>query len=166
MSGSWAGRQKKKPLCKEGHDTLIWGRRPNGSCNGCHRVDIDSDAGKKMVRENNWKRRGILNEQGKPFLSKDYVRLFQIQDGRCALKTCNKHQSEFKKSLVVDHDHKTGIVRGLLCVVCNWYKVGDLTREEALAVAEYLTDGSNSSEVVSLGKEAVAVVVDVVVDVN
>jgi integrase len=39
--------------------------------------------------------------------------LYQLQDGKCAV--CGDH-TEF---LVVDHDHATGLVRGLLCWPCN-----------------------------------------------
>lgn len=46
-----------------------------------------------------------------------YNILFAVQEGRC--KICNKHQSEFKRKLAVDHDHKTNEVRGLLCNKCN-----------------------------------------------
>ncbi|WP_323187912.1 MULTISPECIES: endonuclease domain-containing protein [unclassified Streptomyces] len=35
------------------------------------------------------------------------------QDGRCAL--CSSQQSD----LVVDHDHETGLVRGLVCPRCS-----------------------------------------------
>lgn len=48
----------------------------------------------------------------------DYNNKFMEQQGCCAI--CNKHQSEFKKPLFVDHDHDTGKVRGLLCNKCNW----------------------------------------------
>ena len=34
--------------------------------------------------------------------------------------TCGIHQSELKKSLSVDHNHKTGKIRGLLCSKCNF----------------------------------------------
>ena len=43
-----------------------------------------------------------------------YDLLFAEQGGRCAL--CRKVATE---SLCVDHDHSTGVVRGLLCRTCN-----------------------------------------------
>lgn len=43
--------------------------------------------------------------------------MFDNQNGCCAI--CGKHQSKMVKTLSVDHDHKTGIVRGLLCHQCN-----------------------------------------------
>lgn len=42
---------------------------------------------------------------------------FEEQHGCCAI--CGMHQSELKRSLRVDHDHKTNKVRGLLCNNCN-----------------------------------------------
>jgi len=47
-----------------------------------------------------------------------YNQLFLNQNGCC--KICNKHQAEFKQKLSVDHCHKTGRVRGLLCRHCNF----------------------------------------------
>ncbi len=46
-----------------------------------------------------------------------YNRMFSEQDGCCAI--CKTHQSEFKRRLAVDHCHKTGSVRKLLCNACN-----------------------------------------------
>ena len=43
--------------------------------------------------------------------------MFDNQGGRCAI--CGKHQSELNRVLSVDHDHKTGNVRQLLCTKCN-----------------------------------------------
>lgn len=45
----------------------------------------------------------------------DYEKMFNKQSGVCAI--CG--QPPLDKALVVDHDHKTGKVRGLLCCLCN-----------------------------------------------
>lgn len=47
----------------------------------------------------------------------DYNKMYVEQQGCC--KICGKHQSELKRSLFVDHSHKTGKVRMLLCQHCN-----------------------------------------------
>jgi hypothetical protein len=47
----------------------------------------------------------------------DYNKMFEEQGGCCA--ACGEYQSKFKRSLAVDHDHKTGKIRGLLCKNCN-----------------------------------------------
>lgn len=50
-------------------------------------------------------------------LSKEeYYRLYESQNNKCAI--CNIEEKEINK-LCVDHDHKTNIVRGLLCNNCN-----------------------------------------------
>lgn len=46
-----------------------------------------------------------------------YNLLQQIQEHKCSI--CKGHKSTFKKALSVDHNHKTGKVRGLLCGNCN-----------------------------------------------
>jgi len=46
-----------------------------------------------------------------------YNKLFTQQGGCCGV--CSKHQSTLSRRLDVDHDHKTGKVRGLLCNYCN-----------------------------------------------
>jgi ferric-dicitrate binding protein FerR (iron transport regulator) len=64
-----------------------------------------------------------------------YHRLLREQDGKCAI--CRV--SESRRKLDLDHDHATGMVRGLLCNSCNLGlgKFGDdPVRLEA--AAEYL----------------------------
>jgi len=46
-----------------------------------------------------------------------YDVLFKSQEGRC--KICNISEDNLGYKLCVDHCHKTGIVRGLLCKPCN-----------------------------------------------
>jgi len=47
----------------------------------------------------------------------DYDKLLKEQNNCCAI--CGIHIIEFKKSLFIDHCHKSGKVRGLLCPSCN-----------------------------------------------
>lgn len=47
----------------------------------------------------------------------DYNILLKSQNGVCA--TCFKEKSSNGKALAVDHCHKTGKIRGLLCNECN-----------------------------------------------
>lgn len=47
----------------------------------------------------------------------DYDNLYNNQEGKCAI--CSRHQTELKRPLSVDHCHKSGIIRGLLCDNCN-----------------------------------------------
>ena len=59
-----------------------------------------------QMRKNNLKRRFKLSLE-------DYDGMVKHQSGKCALCDCET------KKLVVDHDHETGRVRGLLCTRCN-----------------------------------------------
>ena len=47
----------------------------------------------------------------------DYNEMLSEQNDCCAI--CRRHYSLFNRKLSVDHDHKTGAVRGLLCKDCN-----------------------------------------------
>jgi len=46
----------------------------------------------------------------------DYDRMYEVQGGTCAI--CQRAKGVTKR-LAVDHDHKTDLVRGLLCGLCN-----------------------------------------------
>lgn len=57
----------------------------------------------------------------------DYQRMLTAQGGCCAL--CGTTQpGQNHKHFCVDHDHKTGRVRGLLCTACNLGIVGFVER--------------------------------------
>ena len=51
--------------------------------------------------------------------TQDYNKLLEHQKDCCAI--CRRHKSLFKKELYIDHDHTTGLVRGLLCCSCNTF---------------------------------------------
>ncbi len=66
----------------------------------------------------------------------DYDRMFDEQGGVCAI--CEKPRPE-ERTLHVDHDHGTGVVRGLLCFRCN-NALGDFDEQYELfrKAADYL----------------------------
>lgn len=47
----------------------------------------------------------------------EYEILLKTQNDCCAI--CGKSQDKEKKRFAVDHNHKTGHIRGLLCIFCN-----------------------------------------------
>jgi DNA-directed RNA polymerase subunit RPC12/RpoP len=51
-----------------------------------------------------------------------YNELLRKQKNSCAL--CERHESEFKTRLAVDHNHISGEIRGLLCQYCNHRVIG------------------------------------------
>lgn len=59
-----------------------------------------------------------------------YREMLSEQSGKCAI--CSKeHREGHRKGLVVDHNHTTGKVRGLLCYGCN-AAIGHLREDERL----------------------------------
>lgn len=67
----------------------------------------------------------------------DYGEILASQDGLCAI--CGKPPVEGSRKLVVDHDHSTGRVRGLIHYRCN-SAIGFLDDDPNLlrAAANYL----------------------------
>jgi len=47
----------------------------------------------------------------------DYCKIESVQNAKCLI--CGKTKKENGKALAVDHNHKTGEVRALLCNNCN-----------------------------------------------
>ena len=69
-------------------------------------------------------------QYGMPLGSYDVM--LEKQKGRCLI--CERHHSELKRILEVDHDHETGQIRGLLCGKCN-VGIGHITDVTALLEA-------------------------------
>lgn len=51
-------------------------------------------------------------------LSVKEQRRMRIKAGGCCA-ICNKHESKCKRQHAIDHCHKTGAIRGILCAKCN-----------------------------------------------
>jgi len=70
-----------------------------------------------------------------------YDKMLKKQKHCCFI--CEKHESEFKTRLAVDHNHITGEIRGLLCNYCNRRIVGR-NRDPKIAyrLYKYLSQGT------------------------
>lgn len=86
-------------------------------------------------RKHNLKRKfGITLEQ--------YEELLVKQNYSCAI--CERHEDQFKIKLAVDHDHKTGRIRGLLCTACNYHLIRRHTDSSILfRMANYVDQGTD-----------------------
>ena len=70
-----------------------------------------------------------------------YLELLSLQEGGCAI--CGKTIEEEGRNLAVDHNHKTGEIRGLLCAYHNHRVVGKWTDVELLQkVLECISQGT------------------------
>lgn len=119
LKGPRAERKREKmltfkPLCKYGH-VRRGNLTPNGHCKTCKE---ENKGNGKYGKVGCWKRNGVLNRDKTQFTAANYNHAFKNQNGKC--KGCSRPQSMFKKALIADHDHKTGIFRGLLCFHCNF----------------------------------------------
>ncbi len=83
----------------------------------------------------------------------DYEKIYDHQGGKCAL--CNKPPKP-GSTLAVDHDHEDGSagrVNGLLDFRCNKFVKGNLTKEQIIALYNYVM---NPPAVQALGREICA----------
>lgn len=92
-------------------------------CDICVQARRDSDKRRLSCpkayakeKERCWRKYGILN-----FTYDDYLKMYEVQSGECAICSCDIALRGKKRSKVaqVDHDHDTGEVRALLCHNCN-----------------------------------------------
>ena len=81
-------------------------------------------ARKSRTRDTAWERR-LIATYG--ITADEYWQIYEAQGGRCYI--CQRATGTGKKKLSVDHDHKTGWVRGLLCSPDNRDVLGH-SREE------------------------------------
>lgn len=88
-------------------------------------------AGNRRAANPNYQREYLL-QKNYGISIQDYDEMLEAQQGRCAI--CRKHPK--KRRLGVDHNHRTGRIRGLLCMRCN-LGLGKLNdNHETLTAAE------------------------------
>ena len=105
--------QYKERFCKYCNKPFVSVLSTKQRCDECKRI---INRVRVIKRESN----GVLQE----FLPNDYYSMLNKQNNRCAI--CNIDKCVTGKNFAIDHDHSTGIVRGLLCFSCNhnlgWYE--------------------------------------------
>ncbi len=107
------------------------------NCKECERARMikydASEAGVQRMRVGRWKLQGIN------ITFDEYADRYARLGGKCEI--CG----DFKESLCVDHNHKTGEIRGLLCKPCNIglsaLKENDSVLESAIS---YLRSNQNA----------------------
>ena len=71
----------------------------------------------KTMREYHKKMYGTERLYRYNLAREDYEKMLLLQENKCAV--CKKLNPSKKRALAIDHCHKTGKVRGLLCYKCN-----------------------------------------------
>lgn len=88
----------------------------NSYCKSCIKINskkyYNDHKHEPRIIESKWKNRGIINKSGNFFTVEDFKKLLSNSNYSCF--SCGS-----KEKLSLDHDHKTGIGRGVLCKVCN-----------------------------------------------
>lgn len=128
--GSWTASHKKCTRCKETKTlsefyirggTNRFAGTPSPRCRACNVVANRESWAKNGSRGINWERRikyvfGMTRE--------DYDHLLASQGGSCAIcQTKSPIGRRYKNGRIekfsIDHCHRTGRIRGLLCMKCN-----------------------------------------------
>lgn len=90
--------------------------------NGFHRTEC-KECHKKLQKEayrrnpDKWRDRQLRARYGMTL--SEYTEMLANQDYKCKICSIEQNENVLERKLAVDHDHKTGKVRGLLCTRCN-----------------------------------------------
>lgn len=92
-----------------------------------------------VQHKENMRRLSLMRTYG--ITPEQYDELLDKQNYSCYI--CERHESVFDRRMAVDHNHKTGEIRGLLCSYCNHrvvgrHRDGDLLRK----IADYIEQGT------------------------
>lgn len=136
------------PACKQTKplDQFYQSKNSNGGhashCKDCSKFlqkkYSSKESQKKYYKRNKRKQLDIYLKREFGIGIEDYERMLDSQSGKC--KICGKSIKENLKRLAVDHCHKTGKVRGLLCSSCN-ICIGFIEKNslDISAIKKYLT---------------------------
>ena len=107
-NGAWA--VVLKPACRGCGSTTRKLLHPGPRCGECHRAEKKR---KSLLRKDGYQRKtyGITQAEKEAVIEE--------QDGGCICAPWTNYDGSSGRDLSTDHDHETGIVRGVLCKHCN-----------------------------------------------
>lgn len=134
--------RSKKSHCRRGHEytseNTYVNKDGSRTCKACRRVSQKPEK-RPISRKDYTKNRNLKVTYG--ITLKQYDEMFNLQNGLCVicLKPETVKRNGKERMLCVDHNHKTGQVRKLLCTKCNW-AIGHLdeSSDRARTLASYL----------------------------
>lgn len=88
-----------------------------GVCKPCYRKRTKAYRDRVKDKEKVWSRRASLKRYG--LTPEQYEEMLEAQGGVCTICGGAPGPVGPASVLVVDHDHETNLVRGLLCANCN-----------------------------------------------
>ncbi len=127
-----AASPRNRPLlqqgkCRKGHSYAQHGIVVQGKrwrCKECERTRTEHKWQRKDSREKSrtaGRRNRLLRKFG--LSEEDWLRMYDYQEGKCAIcgSALKKDADGKGKQAAVDHAHKTGLIRGLVCrYPCNY----------------------------------------------
>jgi Autographiviridae endonuclease VII len=117
------------------------GKERDRYCRSCRRVrDRRRSAQKQRRRYDAEKRRDYKLQRLYGITLAEYDRLFAAQSGCCVICGAEETRRMYgeRPKLVVDHNHITGAVRGLLCCACNGRLAAIEDEQFMLLAKEYI----------------------------
>ena len=124
------------PLDQYGNESGTRDGRTN-NCIPCIHAYVERRKQEGKNLDPRWHDRHLRNTYG--ITADEYDRMLAAQGGVCAICGETAITTTFHKRLHVDHDHTTGVVRGILCQHCN-RALGMMRENPGLlrAAADYL----------------------------
>jgi hypothetical protein len=111
------GNKYKRKVCKECRNTKARNSRDDRT------RWLDRELYKKKKQQNPSKLAEYYRDQSLRqkygITLEEYWKMCDLQNNQCVICYENPFYSAHHKDLVVDHNHKTGEVRGLICQGCN-----------------------------------------------
>lgn len=104
-------REENRDRCKELQKAYSEKHREEIRARSAAWYQQNKEKARAQTRERKLKKYGITQAQ--------YEEMARRQGFKCAICQCKMEIGGAEKEAYIDHDHKTGKVRGLLCMKCN-----------------------------------------------